>query len=52
MRRFLKLFDRTFFRMSFQFLGIIFVGFLILIAVTYWSGGETVEPSLQSAQGQ
>lgn len=32
-QRFLKLFDRTFFRMTFQFLLIVLVAFLILLAV-------------------
>ena len=39
-RRFLRLFDSTFFRMAFQFIAILFVVFLILMAVSYYEAGD------------
>jgi len=38
-RHFLKLFDSTFFRMAFQFIAILFIVFLILMAVSYYEAG-------------
>ena len=46
-KHFLKLFDSTFFRMAFQFILILFVAFLILLAVGYYeaSGGDKPFPT-------
>ncbi len=38
-QRILKLFDRTFFRMAFQFLAIIFVAFFLFVVVGAFSIG-------------
>ena len=44
-RHFLKLFDATFFKMTFQFLLIVFIGFIVLVIVgNYISGGSQKGP--------
>ena len=40
-RNFIKLFDQTFFRMAFQFIVILFIAFLILLALGYYEAGGT-----------
>ncbi len=45
-KNFLRLFDGTFFRMSFQFLALVFLAFLVLLAVRlYEVGGEAKDAS-------
>lgn len=50
-RRFLRLFDRTFFRMVFQFLIIIFLAFLLLIALGYYEASRSAATPSPSSVG-
>jgi len=43
--RFIRLFDRTFFKMAFQFLAIVFVGFIILLVVGFYEAGGSDKAS-------